>query len=95
MLGEFFISEQFYNLHQSWNYVWIGERGGNKLKIRRNAYDIQSYLRGYVFDPIQKNWNLLVDHPIMAAACSVVTYVDRQPDIELFRRDSQGILEEL
>jgi hypothetical protein len=37
----------------------------------------------------------VVDHPITGAACAVVSYVERNPDKELFVKDAQAMLKEL
>jgi hypothetical protein len=89
------ISESFYDRNQTRCYDWVVQFGRNKFKveIRRNAYDFQSYRRGYVFDSTK--WNLVVDHPITGAACAVVSYVDRSPDKRLFVQDAQAMVKEL
>jgi hypothetical protein len=91
------ISTQFYNLDQSWHYEIIVRVGGVKLRvlIRRNAYDDQSYVRGYAFSELK--WNLLVDRPIQTAKCEPVSYVQSkdQFDPNLFVLDGESVLKEL
>jgi hypothetical protein len=93
------ISEQFYNLSQSWCYERIIAIDGAKLKveIRRNAYDDQSYMRGYVLDSSVVKWNLVVNRPIKGSNCEPASYVqDRNKvDKSLFVADADSIIEEL
>ena len=93
------ISQQFYKQNQSWHYENILDCDGKKLKvhIRRNAYDKQSYLHGYIFDPVASKWNLIVSRPIEGANCESVSYTDRKEVVNegLFVEDSNSIIEEL
>lgn len=92
------ISEQFYNAHQSWNYEVISQRhDGLKLKvsIRRNAYDDQSYVRGYALDPVHFKWNLIVDDCIEFANCAKASYVNKHENAEPFEMDADNVFEKL
>ena len=91
------ISERFYNSgqRQSWHYERIVDNGDLKLRvfIKRNAYDSQSYVRGYVLDG--KKWNCIVDRPIEGAACYNVSYLQKVVDNHLFNVDADSVLREL
>ncbi len=99
------IATRFYNQSQSWNYEHICEtvrpRDSGRLKfrivIRRNAYDCQSYLRGFVLDPMHLSWNLLVDRPIKGTHCQDVSYVqpEDKANKSAFERDAHEVLREL
>lgn len=91
------ISQRFYMQGQSWNFERIVEQAGRKLRvaIRRNAYDDQSSVHGYALDPLQLKWNLLVDRPIMGAACQKASYVRSNEPIAPFEQDAKSVLEEL
>jgi len=93
------ISSQFFNQSQSWNYETIVRSAALKLRvhIRRNAYDDQSHIRGFVLDPVALKWNTLVDRPIGSGACSDVSYtsVESKADRPAFERDAAGVLAEL
>lgn len=90
------ISQRFYNARQSWIYEQIVAIGPRRLRIliRRNAYDEQSYLRGYALDPEKLAWNLLVDRPIEGAACKSVSYIDAANQ-RPFDLDAEDVLKEL
>lgn len=90
------ISERFYNQSQSWFYERIADSGSHRFRvfIRRNAYDEQSFVRGYVFCSTALQWNLIVDRPIMGAACEASSYVDKGRK-ELYQQDSDNVLNEL
>lgn len=92
------VSENFYRSDQSWHYdlVVITYKGNRfKVAIRRNAYDEQSYLRGYCFNRESTSWQLLVDHPIYGAACEKVSYVHEKAPKEPFVQDAKSVLNEL
>src|SRR5262245_23806588 len=91
------ISQRFYLQNQSWNFERIVELEGRKVKveIRRNAYDDQSYLRGFVLDPVHLCWNTLVNLPISGACCRAASYGRKDEPIAPFERDAAGILAEL
>jgi hypothetical protein len=94
------IAERFYNEHQSWIYEKVVKRGPLKLRvlIRRNSYDDQSSLRGYAFDAIHNQWNLLVDRPMNERAkCYEVSYVQprEKANLKSFQDDAMAILGEL
>jgi hypothetical protein len=91
------ISQQLYNLDQSWNYekvVAVHDRLKLRVEIRRNAYDNQSYVRGHAFDPVHLRWNLLVDKPISTAACKEENYV-KKANPSVFEQDAKQVLKEL
>lgn len=90
------ISERFYNQSQSWFYERIVDSGSYRFRvfIRRNAYDEQSFVRGYVFCSNTMQWNLIVDRPIIGAACEVSSYADKGRK-ELYQQDSDNVLNEL
>lgn len=93
------ISARFYNLHQSWIYERIIKVDDHKLRvvIRRNAYDDQSYVRGYALDPVKLDWNCLVDKPIAGASCYSISYVlpVERANRLLFEKDADAVIEEL
>lgn len=93
------IRESLYYLEQSWNYERITESGNFKYRvlIRRNSHDFQSYVRGFVLDPIHKKWNQVVDRPIQIAACKSVSYVDKETQEmrRLFEQDAFNVVNEL
>lgn len=72
------ISKRVWNTDQSWYYerVFCTERR-NKLRvyIRRNAYDSQSYAKGYVYDESSHEWKQIVSIPITQCQCKKVNYV--------------------
>jgi len=93
------IRENLYNLDQSWNYERVIESGNLKYRvfIRRNAYDSQSYIHGFVLDPVHKKWNQVVNLPITIASCNSVSYVQKEtPEMRrLFEQDAFMVLNEL
>lgn len=91
------ISERCHNKEQSWFYERIEKVDQSRLRvsIRRNAYDDQSYVRGYVFDPGNIKWNLIVDLPFQSAACKRVNYTDEYITIGDFAPDAENVLTEL
>jgi hypothetical protein len=90
------ISERFYNQHQSWFYDWTGAlpSGTFRVSIRRNAYDEQSWIKGYCFNKTLTCWQLLVEIPIHDAKCSVASYA-RTAEIEHFQEDAKRAIEEM
>ena len=95
------ITERFYNEHQSWIYEKVVKKGSLKLRvlIRRNSYDDQSYLRGYAFDAIHLQWNLLVDRPMKkeSAKCYEVSYVQprEKANLKSFQDDAMAVIGEM
>jgi hypothetical protein len=91
------ISQQFYNSEQSWHFERIVKHGKLRMRvdIRRNAYDFQSWVRGYIFDPVHMKWNLLVDRPIEGAKCEQASYVRKVESIAPFQADAESVLKEL
>lgn len=67
-----------------------------RVLIKRDAYDLQSHLRGFVYSTAHNEWKLLVDRPIEGAACSKFSYV--QPvDVakSAFEEDAESVISEL
>ena len=92
------ISERIWNGSQSWNYERIEKRPGitYKISIRRNAYDDQSYLSGYLFDG--QKWHLIVAAPMIEDYIShAISYVDKEDDDlrEALTKDAATIETEL
>lgn len=89
------ISEQSFNQCQSWNYHWTGKLGKKsvKVEIRRNAYDMQSYINGFVMK--DDSWSKLIYRPITLSPVKEVSYVDKNPDIKLFQNERDSVLEEI
>lgn len=89
------ISELFYNQDQSWHYekiVRFGNFSRLKVYIRRNAYDNQSFVKGYVLKDSQ--WNLIVARPIETARCKETSYLgNSKGSICLFREDAGDVLD--
>jgi len=65
-----------------------------RVDIRRNAYEFQSWARGYVFDHDAKKWNLLVNIPITQCQCLKVNYV-KDAGMSDFRDDDEQIVKEM
>ena len=91
------ISERFYNEHQSWNYERIVKYGSLKLRvaIRSNAYNEQSYLRGFAFDPVHLQWNQLVNAPMVKSWKTSYVDDEHKANIERFRVDAMKIFGEM
>ncbi len=68
-----------------------------RVLIRRNAYNVQSYVRGYALGSKESKWNLLVDRPIKGAACEGASYVENEEkaDINSFKQDAKHVIDEL
>lgn len=90
------VEMNFYNQNQSWHMDWIIKLppsfdGGEPMRLRacieRNAYDFQSGINGYGFDPAHYRWQRLIHRPIDGASCYVASYVDKHPDKNLFVED--------
>lgn len=74
------IAEQVYNAEQSWYFeriVKAGCWGSTKLrvKIRRNAYDDQSFARVYLWTKTE--WSLVAERPITDCECRRLSYTLR------------------
>lgn len=91
------ISQRFFNADQSWHFERIVKHGKLKMRvdIRRNAYDFQSWVRGYILDPVHMKWNLLVDRPIEGAKCEQANYVRTVESVAPFEADAASVLKEL
>lgn len=92
------LGDRMYNLNHSWYYELVVKRNQVKFRIsiRRNAYDNQSYIRGYKYDGEQ--WQCLVDKPIEQSPCAEISYVvkDRQEQYKkLFLEESHLVVKEL
>ncbi len=93
-------SERFYNSDQSWHYDATYAWKMNKLRvyIRRNSANFQSYIHGYVLDPVRLKWNLVVVRPIEGSESAAANYVlpeKEQEYLELFRKDAAAVVKEL
>ena len=92
------VSELLYNRSQSWYYTYIEKNDYGKLKveIRRNAYDEQSYIHGFVFSPKDMQWNLLIDYPLSHfPTIERISYVHMNVQQEPFEIVRQKIVSEL
>lgn len=99
------LSRRLYYGSQSWLYesVWKMDRNGEgaykiRVRIRRNAYDFQSWMIGEVWSHTDLKWNKVTELPIEGAACASVTYVDdhlTQQQKDLFVKDEQTVLAEV
>lgn len=85
---------------QSWCYECIvrvevndGIRKSDTLRvhIERNSYDFQSHWKVEAWR--QNGWVFVTSIPFEEAASAKVSYVDRNPDIELFQYDRDRLLE--
>ena len=89
------INEHLFKRSQSWHYHWIGKLGKKsvKIEIKRNAYDSQSGIRGFVMT--NDTWSKIVYRPIISSPVKEISYVDKNPDIQLFQTERDSVLEEL
>lgn len=92
------ISERFYQQSQSWIYDRIvswdnlsESKARIRVEIRRNAYDDQSYIHGFVYSLTSMQWNLLVTKPIQQALCRDVSYTNSNPNKTLFVCDAEAV----
>jgi hypothetical protein len=85
------IQEDLWNANQSWHYESITEHGDERLrvKIRRNAHDFQSSATCERWDG--HAWHQVVSRPIEQLECSVVSYVTKDPDADLFLADADDL----
>lgn len=91
------ISQRCYKQSQSWYYEWTGALKGRKFKvaIRRNAYDEQSYARGFIYDPGRSEWSLIVNAPITECDCKRISYTQENVTADDFHNDADKIMDEL
>lgn len=91
------IEERFFQGSQDWSYEAFYDVDGTKLriKIRRNAYDEQSYAHCEVLDRQERKWNMLVTIHISQMKCRPVSYVmrDLEPRYkQMFKDDAAELL---
>ena len=91
------IALRFYNTGSDWIYEHTIACGVRRYRvhIRRNAYDFQSSITGFVYSHENSKWNELVHRPIDGSRASTVSYVCKDPDRHLFDDDAEEVFEEL
>lgn len=91
------LSEDLALSDQTWRYSCVRKiPGGPKLRIiiKRNAYDFQSLAYVEVFSLHELKWNVIVEVPFTKALkVHVVSYVDRESKIDLFREDADMLFD--
>lgn len=95
------LSQDIFHGNQSWDYqaLWImGDNESSALKLRirikRDAYDNQSYRLIEVFDHGNSKWNELWTLPFETANCKPINYaIERERlNTELFELDEEELL---
>lgn len=92
------ISTRVWKADQSWYFEHVvkfeNQRQSVRLKvsIRRNAYDFQSYGRVYFWDG--KQWNRIVDTPLVFLRCKQVSDLDLNVNASAFEVDCERLLGE-
>jgi hypothetical protein len=94
------LHHQLESVSQSWEWesVWRREEGERvlqiRVRIRRNAYDSQSWRKIEVFDPGNNCWNYLWSLPWAAAHCWPISYAmpRHKVDDRLFQKDEEELL---
>lgn len=90
------ILENCYVANQSWYYEWVGIHERKfKVSIRRNAYDEQSWARGFVYDPVGSKWNQIVNNHIKECDCQSVSYDNPHIGRNDFLNDRVRLLEQM
>jgi hypothetical protein len=87
------IQHDLFNQGQSWNLVQVVETvTGQKLRvrIRRNAYDEQSYGLAELWNG--QEWSEVIQRPIMSLKCKSACYTDQCPNTKLFDEDANDLL---
>jgi len=90
------INEHLVMQQQSWFYRWVGKLDNKSVKvcIKRNAYDTQSYIEGYIMKN-KEEWSKIVWRPINDSAVKTVSYVQKDPDKNLFIEEKDSVLKEI
>jgi len=90
------ISERLWMQNQSWFYRRIVMRNGYKLRvdIKRNAYDVQSFARVKVWNRERLSWNWVCGCPITECDCKAISYVKKDPSMDIFRKDGEKLFNE-
>lgn len=88
------ISERIWNADQSWYFERTVQVGVVKLKvkIRRNAYNDQSYARVERWNG--EEWKIVVTAPITECQCQSLSYVTRGVNLADFEKDYTRLLTE-
>ena len=89
-------TEKVWNGDQSWNYESLHVVAYDqkiKIKIKRNAYDNQSWSKAYLFDG--NKWNTIVETPHPLMKCLGISYVQKEVKAEKFYEDEKILLEEV
>lgn len=91
------IDDKLWQGSQSWNYRRTMKYGDNKVKlvVKRDSYDHQSYIVGYVLDPVHLKWNKVATIPFgKDANCFIVNaHQTAKPNIVLFALDADAVFE--
>ena len=100
------IDETFVNHNQSWIYTLfctilnVHDTAGQFPKIRvtltRNAYDQQSFANVEVFSKTEMKWNRVICEVYTKDfKSSVVSYVEKNPNKNLFVEDANMLLQKI
>lgn len=83
-----------WNTNQSWNFTSHWHFADHKLRvrIRRNAYDDQSFAEVSKLDPTTGDWNILRSLPIRECVCSTISYIRKGVTAGDFAADEQALL---
>jgi hypothetical protein len=84
-----------WNASQSWYFEALHEHGDTRIRIRirRNAYDNQSFLIAEVWSPTTLSWNEATTLPMNADRQShSVQYFQEKITVEHFARDERDLL---
>jgi len=87
------ISTRCWNMNQSWYYESIYKKKHKlRVKIRRNAYDNQSFANVFRWDGNQ--WQLVCGKSIMECKCQTISYVNKDVTAADFKQDEEELLRE-
>lgn len=83
-----------WNAQQSWNFTSHWEFGTHRLRvrIRRNAYDEQSFAEVSKLDIPSGAWNVLRSIPISECECRTISYTHKDVKADDFSADEGKLL---
>lgn len=88
------IQSDFSNHNQSWSYTQVIEESDKKfrVRIRRNAYDNQSFAVAELWTGT--DWNQIISRPIEKMKCHSILYYEplTARDETIFKQDAEDLL---
>lgn len=90
-------TQKVWKSQQSWNYESLLSHPNGKrvrIRIKRDAFDYQSYALAECFDAEANKWNEVASIPYPQMSCLKVSYIQDTATMKDFQEDEKTLLGE-